>query len=191
MPDTANPRNLDFRSGSCGPGDDWGRHETDSRALFTCHNAEEFTAAYARIEQVTDLLREQVSCDMRELLDPDTLDKPQFTGREVLMYIAYAVNGFLHDCSNEVGDDVLSGITHQALEQAVAEEAALSTAEAEKEALLLRDVDDGIDVANEAAATINARLARLGLRLTEPAIEALWRAVGGLDVVEVEDQADG
>ena len=69
-------------------------------------------------------------------------------------------------------------------------EAALSAAEAEKGALLLRDVDDGIDVANEAAATINARLAGLGLQLTEPAVEALWRAVGVLDVVEVEGQAN-
>ena len=93
MTDTSNPRNLDLRSGSCGPGDDWGR-------------------------------------------------------------------------------------------------AALSTAEAEKEELILRDVDDGIDVANEAASTINARLARLGLQLTEQAVETLWRAVGGLDVVEVEGQTD-
>lgn len=61
----------------------------------------------------------------------------------------------------------------------------------EEEGLILREVDDGIDAANEAAAAINARLARLGLQLSEPAVEALWRAVGGLDVVEVEGQADG
>ena len=67
----------------------------------------------------------------------------------------------------------------------------LETEEEEEEELLLRDVDDGIDVANEAAATINARLARLGLQLTEQAVEALWRAVGGLEVVDAEDQADG
>ena len=60
-----------------------------------------------------------------------------------------------------------------------------------EEGLTLRDVDDGIDAANEAAATINARLARLGLQLTEQAVETLWRAVGGLNVVEVEDQTDG
>ena len=75
-------------------------------------------------------------------------------------------------------------------EPAPVPEATAETKE-EEEALLLRDVDDGIDVANEAAATINARLARLGLQLTEQAVEALWSAVGGLEVVEVEDQADG
>jgi hypothetical protein len=110
------------------------------------------------------------------------LDPQVQNARQAAIDAAYAGDG-RHDPAHP-RHGVYTGLLEQPLPVVITEEE-------DEEELLLREVDDRIDAANDAAKAIDARLARLGLRLTEQSIEKLWAAASDLTVVELESQADG